>query len=139
MITHGRLAMNNGKSHADQNDGQKNLYNYPPEIHEREKTMPDMRKIYGRWEMTTDDVRRVLKSPHKPLALCALSYVNLTDRELNLLILRHMRGHTQEETAEETGYSVAGIQKQEYAALEKCRKAWEKLIFVQELLIAAEI
>lgn len=86
--------------------------------------------------MTTDDVRRVLHSPYKPLVLAALSYVNLTDRELNLLILRHMRGKTQEETAEETGYSVAGIQKQEYAALDKCRKAWENLIFVQEILAA---
>lgn len=86
--------------------------------------------------MTTDDVRRVLRYPYKPLALTALSYVNLTDRELNLLILRHMRGHTQEEVAEETGYSVNGLQKQERAALEKCRKAWENLMFVKEILAA---
>lgn len=88
--------------------------------------------------MTTDDVKRVLKCPYKPLALAALSYVNLTDRELNLLILRHMRGHTQEETAEELCSSVNGLQKWEYAALEKCRKAWENLIFVQEILKAAQ-
>lgn len=88
--------------------------------------------------MTTDDARRVLRTPYKPLALAALSYVNLTDRELNLLILRHMRGHTQEEVAEETGYSVNGLQKQEKAALDKCCKAWEKLIFVQEILKATQ-
>lgn len=87
--------------------------------------------------MTADEVRRVLRSPYKPLALAALSYVNLTDRELNLLILRHMRGHTQEEAAEETGYSVTGVQKQEYVALEKCGKAWEKLLFVREILETA--
>lgn len=51
--------------------------------------------------MTTEEVKKVLKSPYKPLVLASLSYVNLTDRELNLLILRYMRGHTQEETAEE--------------------------------------
>lgn len=88
--------------------------------------------------MTTDEVRQVLRSPYKPLALAALSYVNLTDRELNLLILRHMRGHTQEETAEELGYSVNAVQKWERTALDKCRQAWEKLIFVQEILKAAQ-
>lgn len=86
--------------------------------------------------MTNEDVRHVLHSSYKPLVLAALSYVNLTDRELNLLILRHMRGKTQEETAEELSYSVNGIQKQERAALEKCGKAWEKLAFVQEILAA---
>lgn len=88
--------------------------------------------------MTTDEVKRVLRCPYKPLVLTALSYVNLTDRELNLLILRHMRGHTQEEAAEELYSSVNGLQKWEYAALEKCRKAWEKLIFVQEILKAVQ-
>lgn len=88
--------------------------------------------------MTNDDVRRVLHSPYKPLVLAALSYVNLTDRECNLLILRHMRGHTQEEVAEETGYSVNGLQKQEYTAIDKCRRAWENLIFVQEILRASQ-
>lgn len=88
--------------------------------------------------MTNDEAKKVLRSPYKPLVLAALSYVNLTDRELNLLILRHMRGHTQEEVAEETGYSVNGLQKQEYAAIDKCCKAWEKLIFVQEILKSAQ-
>lgn len=84
--------------------------------------------------MTTSEAKRVLRSPCKPLIIIALSYVNLTDRELNLLILRYMRGHTQEETAEETGYSVNGLQKQERAALEKCCKAWDKLLIVKEIL-----
>ena len=88
--------------------------------------------------MTSDEVKKVLKIPYKPLALAALSYVNLTDTELNLLILRHMRGHTQEETAEELDFSVNGLQKREYAAIEKCRKAWEKLVFIDEILKAAQ-
>ena len=44
--------------------------------------------------MTRDDVKTILRTPYKPLALCALSYVNLSDRDMNLLILRYMRGHT---------------------------------------------
>lgn len=87
--------------------------------------------------MSTDDVRCVLKTPYKPLALAALSYVNLTDRELDILIMRHMRGHTQEQVAEQLNYSVNGLQKQEYAALEKCRKAWENLVFIKEILTTA--
>lgn len=89
--------------------------------------------------MTTDEAKRVLKTPYKPLALTALSYVNLKDKELDILILRHMRGHTQEEVAEERDMSVNGVQNIEYAALEKCCKAWSKLIFVQELLTTADI
>lgn len=88
--------------------------------------------------MTTDEVKRVLHTPYKPLALMALSYVNLTDNELNLLILRHMRGHTQEQVAEEMKYSVNGLQKREYAALKTCAEAWDKLLFIQEILKATQ-
>lgn len=88
--------------------------------------------------MTHDDVRRVLHSSYLPLVLAALSCVNLTDRELDLLVLRHLRGHTQEKTAEETGYTVYGLQKQEYAALDKCGEAWEHLPFVKDILKPAQ-
>lgn len=88
--------------------------------------------------MTADDVRKVLSVPYKPLALAALSYVNLTDRECNLLILRHMRGHTQEETAEEMGYTVRAVQSWERTAIDKCASAWKNLIFIQELLKAVQ-
>lgn len=88
--------------------------------------------------MTHDEAKTVLKTPYKPLALAALTYVNLTDQEANLLILRHMRGHSQEETAEEMGYSVRVVQKWERAALDKCCKAWDKLIIIQEILKAAQ-
>lgn len=88
--------------------------------------------------MTRDDVKTVLRTPYKPLALCALSYVNLTDRELNLLIMRHMRGHSQEETAEQMDCSARVIQRWEHDALEKCRRAWENLIFIDEILEATQ-
>lgn len=87
--------------------------------------------------MTTDEVKTVLRTSYRPLALAALSYVNLTDRECNLLILRHLRGHTQEETAEDMGYTVNAVQKWEYAALSKCAKAWDGLVFINEILKTA--
>lgn len=80
----------------------------------------------------------MLRTPYKPLALAALSYVNLSDRELNLLVLRHLRGHTQEETAEEMGYTVRAVQTWEKDALDKCAKAWGELLFVQEILRSAQ-
>lgn len=88
--------------------------------------------------MTRDDAKRIIRYPVKPLALVALSYANLTDREIDVLILRFMRGHTQEETAEEMSCTVNGLQKWERAALDKCCKAWEKLKFIEELLKSAQ-
>lgn len=88
--------------------------------------------------MTNEEVKTVLRTPYKPLALCALSYVNLSDRDINLLILRCMRGHTQEEAAEELRLSVNGLQKREYAALKTCAEAWDKLLFIQEILKATQ-
>lgn len=84
--------------------------------------------------MTTKQVKAVLHSPYMPLVLAALSYVNLTDRELETLILRHLRGHTQEQTAEELQCSTNGLQNIEKAALQKCGAAWENLVFIQEIL-----
>lgn len=84
--------------------------------------------------MTNTQAKQVLKSPYKPLVLSAISFVNLTDKEISALILHYLRGHTQEETAEELNYSVDNIKKIEKAALDKCCKAWENLVFVKEIL-----
>ena len=88
--------------------------------------------------MTRDDAKRIIRHPVKTLALVALSDTNLTDREMDVLILRFMRGHTQEETADEMGCTVNGLQKWERTALDKCCKAWEKLKFIEELLKSAQ-
>lgn len=88
--------------------------------------------------MTRGDAKRIIRYPVKALALVALSYANLTDREMDVLILRYMRGHTQEEVAEEMNCTVNGLQKWEKAALDKCCKAWEKLKFIEELLKSAQ-
>lgn len=88
--------------------------------------------------MTRSDVKRILRTPYKPLALMALSYVNLTDREQEVIIRRHMRGHTQEETAEDMCCTVNALQKWEYSALDKCGVAWDKVAFIQEILKSAQ-
>lgn len=84
--------------------------------------------------MTAEDVKTVLHCAYKPLVLAALSYVNLTDKEFDTLVLRHMRGHTQEEVAEEMDRSVNTIQNWERAALDKCLKAWKRMAYIRELI-----
>lgn len=84
--------------------------------------------------MTKQDAKKVLHNPNRQLVLVALSYVNLTDKELNVIILRHLRGHTQFETAEELLLSVNGVQNIENSALIKCSEAWKHLVFIKALL-----
>lgn len=84
--------------------------------------------------MTTEDAKKVLHCRYRPLVLLALSYVNLYDRELNTLILRHMRGLTQEQTAEELDRTTNTIQNWESSALQKCAEAWEHLLVIQEIM-----
>lgn len=87
-------------------------------------------------ELTTEKVKCVLKSPHKPLVLFALTfYANLKDNELNTLICRHLRGLTQEEVAELLDRSTNTIQNWEKSGLEKCAKAWAGNQFINQILI----
>lgn len=43
-----------------------------------------------------------------------------------------------ETVAEKMDCSVSGLQKQEYAALDRCAEAWENLAFAQDILKAAQ-
>lgn len=88
--------------------------------------------------MTNETAKEVIRCPYKFLALAALSYVNLTDRELDTLILRHMRGHTQEQVAELFDRSVNTVQTWEKSALDKCCKAWDGMGFIKEILNAVK-
>lgn len=88
--------------------------------------------------MTRSDAKRILRKSKRVLVIVALSCVNLTDRELEILVRRHMRGHTQEDVAEEMGYSTTSIQKQESKALDKCCEAWDGLEFVKNMLRSAQ-
>lgn len=88
--------------------------------------------------MTTETAKEVLRCPFKFLVLLALEYVNLTDRERVTLILRHMRGHTQEQVAELFDRSVNTVQTWEKSALDKCCKAWDGMGFIKEILSAGK-
>ena len=88
--------------------------------------------------MTDKEIRSVLTHPEKVLVLVAISYVNLKDREQDVLILRYMRGHTQEEVAEELDRSVNTIQAWEHTAIDKCKVAWKRLEFIKEMIRTAQ-
>ncbi len=97
--------------------------------------------------MTTKQAKDILHNPDIIFVRVALSFVNLTDKELTTLVLRHLRGHTQAETGKELmvsefkrqgkeyngidEYDVTYIQKIEKNALLKCCEVWEKLSFVK--------
>lgn len=77
--------------------------------------------------MTIEEAKAIIHNPHKQFVLYALIYyVNLNDNELNTLVLRHMRGITQEECAELLNRSVNTIKRWEKNALNKCAAAWDK-------------
>lgn len=100
--------------------------------------------------MTTKQAKDVLRHPDRLFVLTALSFVNLTDKEVETLILRHLRGHTQEETGRELmaeelrrngkkndtedEYTVRCVQTLEKSALLKCCAVWENLSFVRYAL-----
>lgn len=80
--------------------------------------------------MTIDDVKRILKEHHDRVSICvALSYVNLSDEELEVLILRYMRKLTQEKTAENMGeaVSVNKVFSLQQTALTKTAKMWSSM------------
>lgn len=83
--------------------------------------------------MTQKQAQNLLHSSDKVLVLVALSYVNLTDKELETLILRHMRGHTQEKTAEELQCSTNSVQNWEKSSLSKCCDVWEHIRIFREI------
>ena len=80
--------------------------------------------------MTTEDVKDILKNHYDKISICvALSCVNLSDREQDVLIFRYMRGMTQERTAEAMGetVSVNTVFNLQQSALGKTARLWSKL------------
>lgn len=84
--------------------------------------------------MNHDEVVSIIEYPSKQLAMYALSLVNLKDHEMNTLVLRYMRGMTQEETAEQMERSKNTIQNWEKSAIGKCSRAWKGLEMISEML-----
>lgn len=103
--------------------------------------------------MTADDVRKVLRDPRKPAKIAALSYVSLSEQEFYVIWLRYFNELTQEKAAErlpklyeeslkiepeqaqrEYNIPTSSLQRIEYRAIEKCRKAWDGIPFVRWIL-----
>lgn len=84
--------------------------------------------------MEKSDIRKILKNPSKDLVNIALSYVNLTDKERQIIELVEMQGKTEERTAEILDISVRGTQQLKASAFEKLNIVWSRNIFTAMLL-----
>lgn len=83
--------------------------------------------------MDKTEIRKILKNPSKELVNIALSYVNLTDKEKEVLELVEMKGNTEEKTAEILEMSTRNIQYIKESAFEKLNIVWSYNIFIQTL------
>ena len=83
--------------------------------------------------MDKTEIRKILKNPSKELVNIALSYVNLTDKEKEVLELVEMKGKTEEKTAEILEMSTRNIQYIKESAFEKLNIVWSYNIFIQIL------
>ena len=86
-----------------------------------------------RGNMDKTEIRKILKNPSKELVEIALSYVNLTDKEKEVLELVEMKGKTEEKTAELLEMSTRNIQYIKKSAFEKLNIVWSYNIFIQTL------
>lgn len=84
--------------------------------------------------MEKSDIRKILKNPSKDLVNIALSYVNLTDKERQIIEHVEMKGITEERTAEILDISVRGLQQLKASAFEKLNIVWSRNIFTSMLL-----
>lgn len=84
--------------------------------------------------MEKSDIRKILKNPSKDLVNIALSYVNLTDKERQIIELVEMQGKTEERTAEILDISVRGLQQIKADAFEKLNMVWSRNAFTLLLL-----
>lgn len=83
--------------------------------------------------MDKTEIRKILKNPSKELVNIALSYVNLTDKEKEVLELVEMKGKTEEKTAELLEMSIRNVQYIKESAFEKLNIVWSYNIFIQTL------
>ena len=84
--------------------------------------------------MNKSDIRKILKNPSKDLINIALSYVNLTDKERQIIEYTEMKGITEEKTAEILDISVRGLQQIKSNAFEKMNAVWSYNLFVSLIL-----
>ena len=84
--------------------------------------------------MDKTEIRKILKNPSKDLVNIALSYVNLTDKERQIIEYVEMKGITEERTAEMLDMSDRNVRYLKDSAFEKLNKVWSYNIFTAMLL-----
>lgn len=83
--------------------------------------------------MDKTEIRKILKNPSKELVNIALGYVNLTDKEKEVLELVEMQGKTEERTAELLDISDRNVRYIKESAFDKLNMVWSYNIFIQIL------
>lgn len=83
--------------------------------------------------MEKKEIRKILKNPSTELVKIALSYVNLTDKEKQIIELVEMQGKTEERTAEILDISDRNVRYIKDSAFEKLNKVWSYNLFISIL------
>jgi DNA-binding CsgD family transcriptional regulator len=83
--------------------------------------------------MDKTEIRKILKNPSKELVNIALSYVNLTDKEREIIELIEMQGKTEERTAEILDISDRNVRYIKESAFKKLDSVWSYNMFIQML------
>jgi DNA-binding CsgD family transcriptional regulator len=84
--------------------------------------------------MDKAEIRKVLKNPSLELVNIALGYVNLTDKEKQIIEYVEMKGITEERTAEILDISDRNVRYIKESAFEKLNIVWSYNLFVSLML-----
>lgn len=84
--------------------------------------------------MEKSEIRKILKNPSMELVNIALSYVNLTEKEKEILEYVEMKGITEERTAEILDMSDRNVRYIKDSAFDKLNKVWSYNLFIALML-----
>ena len=84
--------------------------------------------------MEKAEIRKILKNPSIELVNIALSYVNLTEKERQIIEYVEIKGITEERTAEILDISTRNLQTIKATAFEKINTVWSYNLFISMLL-----
>ncbi len=80
------------------------------------------------------DIRKILKNPSKEMVNIALGYVNLTEKERQIIEYVELQGKTEERTAEILDISTRNLQNLKASAFKKLDLVWSYNLFISILL-----
>ena len=83
--------------------------------------------------MDKTDIRKILRNPSKELVDLALGYVNLTEKERQVIELVEIKDISEERTAEMLCMSDRNVRYLKETAFEKLNMVWSYNIFIQLL------